>query len=112
LPRTHARVSDLEKRLEGALQRETERLKREAEAHERLQTREQELVEALERQTASTGGGHPLDRRSVLVENPVTRLVVRRCAGRGAGAGVAVPRTRAFCQLGLCSYVGCQLNQP
>src|SRR5262245_39763160 len=49
-----AQVPDLEKPLAEALQREAEALKREAEAQEQLQTRNRELVEAHEQQTATS----------------------------------------------------------
>jgi len=48
-----ARVRDLEKRLEEALRGKADALKREAEALEQFQTRDRELKEAQEQQTAS-----------------------------------------------------------
>src|SRR5262249_33305573 len=48
-----ARVRDLEKRLEEALKGEAEASKREAEAVGKLQTRDRELAESQEQQTAT-----------------------------------------------------------
>src|SRR5262249_61486423 len=53
-PKDDAEVRDLEKRLAEALQRETDGLKREAEALGQLQTRDRELAEAQAQQAATS----------------------------------------------------------
>ncbi len=76
------KVRDLEKRLAEALKLKTEALKREAEALGQLQTRNRELVEALEQQTATSEilrviSGSPTNIQPML--DAIVQSAVRLC---------------------------------
>src|SRR2546427_9524503 len=83
-----AKVRDLEKRLAEALEREGRAAKREAEALGQLQTRDRELVEAREQQTATSEilrviSSSPTDLQPVL--DTIVQHAVRLCAATFGG---------------------------